>query len=160
MPVRYLVDDPVQIPDGGRASILVIGFIFPLGMSTCVRVQRTHIQSGNGYKEQESQVRTLTSEGPHWRYLAEARINPDAAQVLLRSTPWKVIKIRRRAASVDAVIETYRIRNEGLVIAEFDSARERQHLPSWCSIDITHDARYRDDNLAFHPYDGWKPEEH
>ncbi len=50
--------------------------------------------------------------------------------------------------------------NRGLVLAEVELANEteRPALPDWLGREVSHDARYRNSQLAEHPYREWGPE--
>lgn len=47
--------------------------------------------------------------------------------------------------------------NQGLVVAEIElsSVKEEVSLPSWAGVEVSADARYRNNNLATHPYVNW-----
>ncbi len=57
-------------------------------------------------------------------------------------------------------IDFFRGENEGLVIAELETPRKkyglkRKHRPAWLGREVTKDARFKNKNLAQHPFGDW-----
>jgi adenylate cyclase len=48
--------------------------------------------------------------------------------------------------------------NHGLIVAEIELAEIGQHFakPDWLGVEVTHDLRYYNNNLALHPYVEWR----
>jgi adenylate cyclase len=48
--------------------------------------------------------------------------------------------------------------NAGLVVAEIELSSEDQQFsrPPWLGMEVTHDSRYFNSNLARHPYSSWR----
>lgn len=68
-------------------------------------------------------------------------------------------KIRRKITHAGLVweVDEFLGENQGLVVAEVELATEDQAvtLPDWVGVEVTHDARYFNSNLARTPYSRW-----
>jgi len=49
-------------------------------------------------------------------------------------------------------------KNQGLTVAEVEMSSPEQSppLPDWVDLEVTHDSRYHNAYLAYHPYQSWK----
>lgn len=84
----------------------------------------------------------------------------DACQMLDHLCEKPLIeKIRRKITHSGLVweVDEFLGENQGLVVAEVELATEDQAvtLPDWVGVEVTHDARYFNSNLARTPYSRW-----
>lgn len=61
-------------------------------------------------------------------------------------------------------IDFFRGQNEGLVVAELEMPRKRYAIkpkrrPSWLGLEVTNDPRFKNKNLAVHPFVAWPKRE-
>jgi CYTH domain-containing protein len=61
-------------------------------------------------------------------------------------------------AGMEWDVDEFLKENEGLVVAEVELESESQQveLPPWIGEEVSHDVRYRNVSLTFHPYSEWK----
>lgn len=83
-----------------------------------------------------------------------------AAEMLDRLPPEELIEKTRWRARVDGatwVIDVFRGRNEGLVLAEIELDSEEGEFtrPDWLGEEVTRDPRYTNSYLARRPYRSW-----
>ncbi len=127
------------------------GYI-PRGNGATVRVR---IAGERGY---------LTLKGPTvglTRSEFEYAIPLEDAIALLQTLcePPLIEKIRYRIPydGLTWEVDEFTGENQGLILAEVELTTETQgiSLPSWVGLEVSHDARYRNANLAIHPYSTW-----
>ncbi len=55
------------------------------------------------------------------------------------------------------IVDVFSRENAGLILAEIElqSETERFDLPPWIGKEVTHDPRYKNSNLAEHPFSSW-----
>ncbi len=61
-------------------------------------------------------------------------------------------------------IDFFRGKNEGLVVAELEMPRKRyavkpKQRPAWLGLEVTNDPRFKNKNLAVHPFQAWSKRE-
>ena len=83
----------------------------------------------------------------------------DAEQLLALCDGPLVRKLRRVVEHAGATweIDEFQGDNAGLVVAEIELASEDESFeaPPWLGLEVTHDARYFNSNLAMAPYSTW-----
>jgi adenylate cyclase len=94
----------------------------------------------------------------------EYEIPVEDAQQLLKLTDGTVIqKNRHRLVHEGATweVDEFLGDNAGLVIAEIELTSEDQPFsrPPWLGMEVTHDRRYYNSNLAGHPYNEWNQQD-
>ena len=91
----------------------------------------------------------------------EYEIPVDDARYMLEALCRKPIIDKHRSciefAGMTWEVDEFHGANDGLIVAEIELEREDQpiELPPWVGEEITEDRRYRNSNLAAHPYREW-----
>lgn len=84
----------------------------------------------------------------------------DAEQLLKLCTGSTIQKVRHTmiCAGTKWEIDEFLGDNTGLVIAEVELESENQFFekPEWVGMEVTHDPRYFNSNLAVNPYKNWR----
>ena len=74
-------------------------------------------------------------------------------------TSHKIEKVRYYVDYQDSLweVDVFEGDNQGLVVAEIElrSVDEEVSLPPWAGLEVSADAKYRNNNLATHPYANW-----
>ncbi len=83
------------------------------------------------------------------------------AEQLLKLSDGPIIQKKRHVIDHDGCkweVDEFLGDNAGLVIAEIELASEDQSFsrPPWLGVEVTHDSRYFNSNLAAHPYRNWR----
>ena len=90
----------------------------------------------------------------------EYKIPADDAEHLLKLCTGSIIQKIRHTVIYKGLkweIDEFLGNNEGLVLAEVELESENQifEKPEWVGMDVTHDPRYFNSNLAVNPYKNW-----
>ena len=90
----------------------------------------------------------------------EYEIPSDDAEQLLKLCTGSIIQKIRHTVIYKGLkweIDEFLGDNEGLVVAEVELESENQvfEKPEWVGMDVTHDSRYFNANLAVNPYKNW-----
>lgn len=90
------------------------------------------------------------------RFEYEYQIPSNEASCLLNNCKYTIVKTRYKIDGFE--VDVFRGNNTGLVLAEIelDSTNQKFAKPSWLGEEVTDDVRYRNKNLAIHPYETWK----
>ncbi len=92
----------------------------------------------------------------------EYSIPVDDAQTILETLcqPPLIEKVRHRLPLGNIVweIDEFWGDNRGLILAEVELTHADQEvdLPPWIGLEVTHDPRYQNSNLARHPFNSWQ----
>ncbi|GGC67467.1 CYTH domain-containing protein [Hoyosella rhizosphaerae] len=110
----------------------------------------------------ESALGTMAAKGPAvggTRYEAEREIDPLVAGQIVRRCEQVVAKVRYAVwlGEDGWVIDRFLGGNAPLVIAEVERGAPVVNLavPEFCATEVSEDDRFRNEYLAFHPYDAW-----
>lgn len=96
------------------------------------------------------------------RHELEYEIPPEHARLVLEEMCISAIidKTRYRVSHGGHVweVDVFHGANAGLVVAEIELRHENEpfECPPWLGIEVTHDPRYRNVNLAMHPFGAWQ----
>jgi adenylate cyclase len=87
----------------------------------------------------------------------------DAEEMLLHFKPEGTEKIRYRIPAGNGLtweVDEFLGANEGLIVAEIELSSEGQDFaqPDWIEVEVSHDGRYSNSNLALNPYTSWLPD--
>lgn len=138
------------LPQLGVGTIMQQGYLTAAGPTVRVR-----IAGEQGY---------LTIKGPGMVARAEYEYAiplADARDLLAMSVTDVVAKTRYRLPTPDPVltweIDVYSGANDGLIVAEVELPDEHYPVPMapWCAAEVTDDLRFRNSNLARHPFSTW-----
>jgi|TARA_B100001971_G_scaffold193924_1_gene199439 CYTH domain-containing protein len=147
---KFLVVD-----DAWRAAAAPVRYCQGYLDSAKLATVRVRVAGNAGY---------LTVKGPTIgvsRSEYEYEIPVDDARAMLEALCRKPIIDKRRSsvefAGMTWEVDEYHGANDGLIVAEVELEREDQslELPPWVGEEITGDCRYRNSNLAAHPYREW-----
>lgn len=150
---RYVVADAEPVV-AGHGTVIVLGYIYPLGSPECISVCRTYQPDDHGqYVELPAVITRRAPKGPRWRATHEAELRTEVARLLLLDSAWKTVKTRYRIAEPLGHIDLFHLANDGLALAELNGSTSP--VPDWCREEVTNDPRYSDENLAIHPFSEW-----
>lgn len=134
------------------------------GNGWAVRVRRIFAARPDG--PPSSVGSTLAVKGPRSggrRAEQEWELREESAAQLFAAAKDKVFKRRWPivAAGTTGVVDEFFFDNEGLMIAEFETASPMPDMipPAWCGREITDDRRYDNENLARQPWTTWRPQD-
>ena len=128
--------------------------------------QRARFSRFAGMESVPSEVlATYTLKGPlteNGREEYEWPIPLETAVSVMALTDNRVLKLRHQMVAEGDVfdVDVFLGANTGLVVAELESSNPwAAPLPSFATEDVTHNDRFHNDYLAFHPFAVWSDED-
>lgn len=158
---RFLVGDPT-IVRGAVPEVIAQGYLLNSD-GWVVRIRRRVIRDQSA--ELPYEIATLAVKGPRSgvrRFESEYDVPIDVAVELFKRAEYKIFK-SRFALVYDGIgwdIDQFHLDNEGLIIAECEMedpvALAAVVPPPWCTLEVTGDPRYNNEELSRVPYPLWQ----
>jgi CYTH domain-containing protein len=99
---------------------------------------------------------TIGASRPEYEYIIPKE---DAQQLLDNFCESEIRKIRYFITHDNKLweVDEFLGKNEGLIVAEIELTDEHEpfSLPDWIDIEVTHEKKYSNSNLAINPYKSW-----
>ncbi|SNT40061.1 hypothetical protein SAMN05421812_105311 [Asanoa hainanensis] len=147
---RYLVSRP-EVICGPPIAVVRCAYLF-VGDHVTVGVERRTALDSEA-QPFGAEVATLTVTGPNPTRLD---LSTAAAAEMFTAAQAKTFRVEYRPLQISMpwVLWVYSFANTGLVIAESHLEPDGRiaKTPEWCDENVTGDPRFRDEQLALHPY--------